>query len=532
MKVVPVWAGALAGLVSGAVALGVAQLVAGFIKPETSPVIAVGDSAIDLTPAPVKEFAINTFGAYDKTALLGGMLLVIALIAAGIGVLARQRVLYGQLGLAAFGVVGVVAVLTRPGAALVDVVPTVVGVAVGIWALGWLMKRAVALRPGAAVASGAEDVHDQQTLEVERPAVMRAGDDLYAFDRRRLLTGVATGIVVAGAGTVVGHVLGGRKAVDLARGSLALPRSTPRPLAAGTDFHINGLSSFITKNRDFYRVDTALIVPQVNPKAWKLRIHGMVDRPIELTFDDLLKRPLTEADVTLTCVSNEVGGQYAGNARWLGVRMADVLREAGLQSGADMLLSTSDDGFTAGTPVDVVMDGRDALFAFSMNGEVLPTEHGFPVRQVVPGLYGYVSATKWVVDIKVTRFDKDQAYWTPRGWSAKGPIKTESRIDVPASGGSVKAGRAVIAGVAWAQHTGIAAVEVRVDRGPWQQARLAQVPGPDTWRQWMLDWDATPGQHTIQVRATDAAGRTQTEQEAPPAPDGATGWHTITVNVA
>lgn len=523
---VPVWAAALAGLVSGAVALGVAQLVAGFIKPETSPVVAVGDSAIDLTPAPVKEFAINTFGSYDKTALLGGMLVVIALIAAGLGVLARRRILYGLLGLAAFGVVGVAAVLTRPGAAPVDVVPTVVGVIAGMWVLAWLMNRAVTRRPSP------EDVHDQQTQEAERPVVMRAGDELHAFDRRRLLTGVATGVVVAGVGTVAGQMLGGRKAVDMARGSLALPRATAVPLPAGTDFHINGLSPFITKNRDFYRVDTALIVPQVDPRAWKLRIHGMVDRPIELTFDDLLRRPLTEAYVTLTCVSNEVGGPYAGNARWLGVRMADVLREAGLQSGADMLLSTSDDGFTAGTPVDVVMDGRDALFAFSMNGEVLPTEHGFPVRQVVPGLYGYVSATKWVVDIKVTRFDKDQAYWTPRGWSAKGPIKTESRIDVPGDSASLKAGRTVIAGVAWAQHTGISAVEVRVDDGPWRQARLAEVPGPDTWRQWTLDWDATSGAHTIQVRATDAAGRTQTEQEAPPAPDGASGWHTIGVNVA
>jgi DMSO/TMAO reductase YedYZ molybdopterin-dependent catalytic subunit len=298
------------------------------------------------------------------------------------------------------------------------------------------------------------------------------------------------------------------------------------------DFGLNGLSPFVTKNQDFYRVDTAIVVPQVDPKQWTLRIHGLVDRPIELTYDDLMKMPLTEADVTLTCVSNEVGGPYAGHARWLGVRMPEVLRQAGLRSDADMLLSTSADGFTCGTPVDVVMDGRNALFAIAMNGEALPVEHGFPVRQVVPGLYGYVSATKWVVDIKATRFDADEAYWTPRGWAAKGPIKTQSRIDLPKPGDSVSAGRTVIAGVAWAQHTGVDAVEVRVDRGEWRQARLAAVPGPDTWRQWAYDWDATPGEHTIQVRATDAAGRTQVEQLAPPAPDGATGWHTITVNVA
>jgi DMSO/TMAO reductase YedYZ molybdopterin-dependent catalytic subunit len=297
------------------------------------------------------------------------------------------------------------------------------------------------------------------------------------------------------------------------------------------DFKLNGLSSFVTKNADFYRVDTALIVPQVDPRTWTLRIHGLVDRPIEITYDDLLKRPLTEADITLACVSNEVGGPYVGNARWLGVRMADVLREVGVRSDADMLLSTSDDGFTCGTPLDVVMDGRDALFAIAMNGEPLPVDHGFPVRQVVPGLYGYVSATKWVVDLKVTRFDADEAYWTPRGWAAKGPIKTQSRIDLPKAGATVTAGRTTIAGVAWAQHTGLSAVEVRVDRGEWLKAKLAQVPGPDTWRQWALDWDATPGDHTIEVRATDAAGRTQTEEQTSVAPDGATGWHTVTVHV-
>ena len=270
---------------------------------------------------------------------------------------------------------------------------------------------------------------------------------------------------------------------------------------------------------------------QTDPRAWTLRVHGLVGRPIEITYDDLLRRPLIEADITLACVSNDVGGPYVGNARWLGARMADLLREAGVRPEADMLLSTSQDGFTCGTPVDVVMDGRDALFAVAMNGEPLPVDHGFPVRQVVPGLYGYVSATKWVVDIKVTRFDTDQAYWTPRGWAARGPIKTQSRIDVPRVGATLPVGRTTIAGVAWAQHTGVDAVEVRVDRGVWREARLAQVPGPDTWRQWALDWDATPGDHTIEVRATDAAGRTQTAQRTPVAPDGASGWHTIDVHV-
>lgn len=576
---VPAWAGALAGVVAGAVALGVAQLAAGAVRPEASPVVAVGGAAVDLTPAPLKEFAISTFGENDKTVLIGGTLVVLAVLAAAVGVLALRRSAYGYAGLAALGAIGLAAVLTRPGATPLDGVPTAVGIAVGAWALRWLVRRASGPARAGGLAAGAggvppdspaEDHHpagdhptaghpiaeqpgaDRSTADplmadhpmveqpiagrpvAERPAVMRAGGEPRAFDRRSLLTGVAGGAAVAGVSLVLGRVLEGRQAVDAARTGLALPRpATPAmPLPAGVDLGINGLTPFITNNRDFYRVDTALVVPQVDPRAWRLRIHGMVDRPVEITYAELLKMPLTEADVTLTCVSNEVGGPYAGNARWLGVRMADVLRRAGLRSGADMLLSTSDDGFTCGTPVDVVMDGRDALFAVAMNGEVLPVDHGFPVRQVVPGLYGYVSATKWVVDVKVTRFDRDEAYWTPRGWAAKGPIKTQSRIDLPKPGASLVAGPTTIAGVAWAQHTGIDAVEVRVDRGAWRQARLAQVPGPDTWRQWALDWDATPGGHTIEVRATDAAGRTQTEERTPTAPDGATGWHSVTVEVA
>ncbi|WP_306291666.1 molybdopterin-dependent oxidoreductase [Microbispora sp. GKU 823] len=362
---------------------------------------------------------------------------------------------------------------------------------------------------------------------------MRAGAGPYAFDRRRLLTGAAAGVAVAGVAGLGGWLLSGSKDAELARRGVArmLPRAArpAAPIPAGADLRISGLTPFVTPNAEFYRVDTALVVPSVDPARWTLKIHGLVDRPVELTFADLLKRPLTEADVTLTCVSNEVGGPYAGNARWLGARLADVLREAGIRREADMLLSVSEDGWTCGTPVDVVMDGRDALLAVAMNGEVLPEAHGFPVRQVVPGLYGYVSATKWVTEIRVTRFDRDEAYWTPRGWAPRGPIKTQSRIDLPRDGDEVTAGRTTVAGVAWAQHRGVDAVEVRVDGGAWRQARLADVPGPDTWRQWSLDLDLTPGRHTISVRATDATGYTQTADEVPPAPDGATGLHTVTV---
>jgi hypothetical protein len=276
-------------------------------------------------------------------------------------------------------------------------------------------------------------------------------------------------------------------------------------------------------------VDTALIIPEVSTQDWQLRIHGMVEREINISFAELLRRPLIEDYVTLTCVSNPVAGPYVGNARWLGASLASLLRSARIRAGADQLLCSSSDGYTSGTPTEVILDGRDALLAIGMNGTALPFAHGFPVRMVTPGLYGYVSATKWVTDIKVTTFGAETGYWAQRGWSQQAPIKTESRIDVPSS--SVKAGQTPVAGVAWAQHKGIDAVHVRVDRGPWQQARLAAVPGIDTWRQWVWDWDATPGQHTIEARATDATGYTQTALQEPPEPNGATGYPSVTVTV-
>ncbi|WP_030906413.1 molybdopterin-dependent oxidoreductase [Streptosporangium amethystogenes] len=554
----PQWAAALIGLVSGAVAVGVSLLVAGLVNPSAFPIVAVGDSAVDLTPAVLKEWAIRTFGENDKVVLLGGIIVVMALIAVALGIAAARDVRYGLAGLAAFGLVGVVAVLTRPEAGLVDVLPTVVGVGAGMFALHRIIRRSLVpaeelagastgpygdrghpahgTGPGeiAPVSSPEPLPESERRPEVATPPVMRAGNDLRAFDRRGLLTGVLGGVAAAGVAGIAGRMLSGRAEVSVARSGITLPHPAKplAPLPAGVDLKLKGLSPFVTPNSDFYRVDTALVVPQVDPGSWTLKIHGMVDRPVELTFADLMKRTVVEADVTLCCVSNEVGGPYIGNARWLGVSLADVLRDAGVQKGADMLLSTSADGWTAGTPVDVVLDGRDALLAFGMNGEALPVDHGFPVRQVVPGLYGYVSATKWVTDIRVTRFDEDEAYWTPRGWSAKGPIKTESRIDLPRDGASVPVGRTVIAGVAWAQHKGVDAVEVRVDRGQWRQARLAEAPTADTWRQWVIDdWDATAGDHTIEVRATDATGYTQTADRAPVAPDGATGWHTIQVRV-
>jgi DMSO/TMAO reductase YedYZ molybdopterin-dependent catalytic subunit len=291
------------------------------------------------------------------------------------------------------------------------------------------------------------------------------------------------------------------------------------------------VADVVTPNEEFYRIDTALTVPQVDPATWTLRVHGLVERELTLTWDELLGADLVETYVTLACVSNPVGGDLVGNARWLGLPIRHVLARAVPQAGADMVLSTSVDGFTASTPLEVLTDDRDALLAIGMNGEPLPLAHGFPVRMVVPGLYGYVSATKWVTDLEVTRFADREAYWTTRGWTERGPIKTSSRIEVPRAGVSVAAGTVAVGGTAWAQHTGITAVEVQVDDSPWQQADLSTEISVDTWRQWSWQWDAEPGSHTLRVRATDATGETQTSEERDVVPDGATGWHEVTVQV-
>ncbi|WP_062439072.1 molybdopterin-dependent oxidoreductase [Herbidospora daliensis] len=531
----PPWAAALAGLTAAAVAVGVGQLASGVIGGDSSPVVAVGNAAVDLSPAWLKNWAIATFGENDKVVLLGGIFVVIALLAAGFGVLARIRLGYGRLALLAFGVLGAWAAATRPDAGMLDVLPSLLAAWAGASTLSRLFRRLEPVEePGEEPVENpmeepAEEAAGPEPLE--QPPVMLAGERLRTIDRRRLFTGIATGAGVAVVTGAAGVWIGDRNNVAAERAQVAAELPKPAkplpPLPAGVDFRVPNLSPFVTPNHDFYRVDTALALPNVDPNTWTLKIHGMVDRPIELTFADLLKRPIVEADLTLACVSNPVGGPYVGNARWLGVAMAGVLREAGIKAGADMLLSTSADGWTAGTPVEVVMDGRNALFAFAMNGEPLPVAHGFPVRQVVPGLYGYVSATKWVVDVKLTRFDEETAYWTDRGWDAKGPIKTQSRIDTPRN--KTKPGRNVIAGVAWAQTKGIAKVEVKVDDGPWQEAKLAEVPGLDTWRQWSIEVDLASGLHNLSCRATDETGETQTDRGAPPEPNGATGYHQVLI---
>jgi DMSO/TMAO reductase YedYZ molybdopterin-dependent catalytic subunit len=545
-------AGVVAGVLTAAVAMGVAQLAAGLTVAQSSPVLAVGQAAIDLTPQPVKDFAISTFGPNDKNALLVGILVILAAFAAVIGILAVRRLALGLAGLAVFACIGLAAALTRPNATAGYVVPTLVGAAAGAFALTRLVRAAHGLGSLADRPARADPRATAVRLEPpDVPGSAARGDDAAPASsfiflpnpddpgpsgwpaRRRFLTTSGLAVVSAAAGALVGRELITRHNVSAARAALRFPRPAVAapPLPAGSDLHIPGLSSFITPNGSFYRVDTALLLPEVDPANWQLRIHGMVRREVTLTFDELLRRPLIEDYITLTCVSNPVGGPYAGNAKWLGASLAALIRQAGPLAGADQLLCTSVDGFTSGTPLQVVLDGRDALLTVAMNGQALPVAHGFPARMVVPGLYGYVSACKWVTDIEVTTFAAADAYWAQRGWSQQAPIKTESRIDVPAGDATIAEGRTPVAGVAWAQHKGVAAVEVRVDSGPWQQAQLAAVPDIDTWRQWVWEWDATPGSHVLEARATDATGYTQTAVEAHPVPNGASGYPSAAVTV-
>ncbi|GAB3963483.1 sulfite oxidase [Plantactinospora veratri] len=505
--------GALAGLAAAAVAVGAAEVVAVLTGARSAPLVAVGGAVVDLAPAPLKRFAVDVFYIYDKIALLVGTAVLLAGFAVLVGLVAVRSLPLGYAGIALFGAVGVLAALTRPGAGPLAALPSLVGV---VLAAG-VLRLFVAGPPGRALAV---------------PAVaVTARPDAYA--RRRFLTGVGLAAGGAAVGGFGGRWLSTRRGVSAARAAVELPvpASPAAPVPADAELKVPGLSSYVTPNRDFYRIDTALVVPRVDPENWRLRIHGRVRNPVTLRFADLLARPMIERHITLACVSNEVGGDLVGNARWLGVPLGPLLAEVGPLPGADQVVARSTDGWTCGSPTEVLTDGRDAMLAVGMNGEPLPIEHGFPVRVVVPGLYGYVSACKWVVELELTSFADFDAYWVPRGWSARGPVKTQSRIDTPRAGRALPAGPVTVAGVAWAQHVGIRQVEVRVDDGDWQPATLAGSVSTDTWAQWSWRWLATPGEHTLRVRATDATGAVQTGQSRPVEPDGATGWHTVTVTV-
>ncbi|GAA3638807.1 molybdopterin-dependent oxidoreductase [Lentzea roselyniae] len=482
---------ALAGLLAIVAALAAGHLVAAFVGLSASPYLAVGNAAIDLTPSWLKDFAVSTFGTYDKLVLLIGMAVVLTGVGVAAGLASRTTPTPGTVVAIVLGLVGVVAVLNRPDAGQLSVLAPLASLAAGVFVFRHLHK-------------------ETEESETRRDFLVTAG--------------------LAAVAGIAGQVFGSRTDVEGSRQAIGeLKPATPAPeVPINADFVRDGTPSFITSNKDFYRIDTALSVPRIRAEEWALRVHGMVERPTVLTFDEIRRRDLVEETVTLTCVSNEVGGPYISTAKFIGIKIGDVLREAGVKAGADQLFSTSDEGFTAGSPLDYVLER--GLIAIGMNGEPLPAEHGFPARLVVPGLYGYVSATKWVTDLNVTTFAKEQGYWIPRGWATRAPIKTMSRIDRPKGLGKVQ-GRTVVAGTAWAQPKGVAKAEVRADGGPWQEAELGADVSDSTWRMWRIELDLKPGSHTVECRATDKSGYTQDQARLDPVPDGATGWHSISFTV-
>ncbi|HEV7710429.1 MAG TPA: molybdopterin-dependent oxidoreductase [Asanoa sp.] len=494
------WPG-FAGLVSAALGVSTGQLVAVVIDQRAGPLYAVGGAVVDATPARLKEFAVRTAGTYDKPLLLAGIVAVVALVAAVLGVVTVRRRWLGLAGFAALGGLGAAAALTRPGASAVDVIPGLVSTGVTVAVLLAMLRAA-------------------------RPTADRAP----LLDRRAFVGGVAlAAIVVTTAGVAASsRILGGAAARTRDRVRLPRPARPAAALPAGL------APGFVTPNPEFYRVDTALSVPRIDADRWTLSVTGMVDKPFEISFDDLLREPMVEEYVTLNCVSNEVGGPYVGTAKWLGTPLAALLRRAGVQAGADQIVARSVDGMTIGTPTATVLDtsGQQALLCVGMNGEALPLEHGFPARMLTPGVYGYAGSCKWITQIELSTFATFDAYWVRRGYAAQAPVKTASRIDRPGPFARLPAGPVVVAGVAWAQGRGIAAVEVQVDDGPWEPATLLPEANLDTWTQWTHRWQALPGPHSLRVRAVDRTGTVQTNERASPFPNGATGWHTVAVTVA
>ncbi|OUE13808.1 molybdopterin-dependent oxidoreductase [Clavibacter michiganensis] len=532
------WWSAFLGVVAALAVLAVAEIAAAFVAPAASPVLAVGALVIDLVPAGVKDTVIALFGTGDKVALIVVLGVVVLAAAALAGILQVRRPPLGVVVLALFAGVAMLAATTRAGATGAAAIPTIVGMIAGVFILHRGADRLRDWRDAADRAASASAAVAEPVRGIARPAArapLTPGAGARVERRTFLLMTIVAGVASVVAGSVARGLNAAAARVDDFRRTLVLPRAaTPAAaIPATAELGVPGLAPFVTPATDFYRIDTALQVPSVDAASWKLRITGMVEQEVEITFAELLALPLEEHVTTLTCVSNEVGGNLIGNALWLGYPIRLLLERAKPTAGADMVLSTSQDGWTASTPLEALTDpDRASILAVGMNGEPLPQQHGFPVRMVVPGLYGYVSATKWVTELKVTTFAEDVAYWSTRGWTERGPIKTGSRIDTPRSGARVDAGRTAIAGMAWAQHTGIEKVEVRVDEGDWVEATLGDGVGADTWRQWSYAWDAASGSHSVEVRATDTTGATQTSDEAPPAPDGATGWHRITVGVS
>lgn len=518
---------AAAGMAAVLLGTGAGELTAALLAPGASPLAAVGGALVDLAPGWAKDAAIGLFGTGDKLALAAGIVVVLLLTAGGAGVLEARRAPWGRVVVLGLGVVGIAAAVTRSDAGIAAWAPSLIAGVVAAAALGPLVRLAAAGFTDA--GRSRTPVGAAEAIGTTAPPPARTRLDRRAFLRGSGVAAAAGILAAVGAAAMQSA----RQAASTVRDAIVLPRATrtAAPIPAAAELGIPDLAPVITPNAAFYRIDTALLVPQVDPRDWSLRIHGLVAQEVVLGWDELLALPLQESVTTLACVSNEVGGDLIGNAVWLGYPIRDLLARAVPDPDADMVLSRSVDGFTASTPLAVLTDERDAILAVGMNGEPLPADHGFPVRMVVPGLYGYVSATKWVTELEVTRFDAATAYWTDRGWSERGPIKLQSRIDVPRAGRRLSAGETVIAGVAWQQHVGVTGVDVQVDDGAWMPARLAAAISADTWVQWSVPWTATAGTHRLRCRAIGARGEVQTATRTPVVPDGATGRHEITVTV-
>lgn len=512
----------LAGLLAAGVGLGVAELVGGILTDAGSPLVAVGGLVIDNVPPSVKDFAIETFGKNDKVALIVGTLVIVLGLGTVLALVARRRPAAAAAVVVAVSLVGVVATRDQGTAGLVgSALPSLLGAAAAIGALTLL--RATYTPGGDIVAAGPGAGRRRSHLDDPTDGLP---------PRRQFLVASGTALVLAGAAAGAGRTLQARNSARASRQAVTLPRpvgSRP-PIPPGTSVGVDGVSPFTTRNRDFYRIDKNITPLQVKTDGYVLRVTGMVDRAIELPWDELIARDMREYDITMTCVSNLIGGNLVGNARWLGFPLSELLDEAGVGDGADQVVGRSADDYTGGFPVEAAYD-RDAIVAVGMNGEPLPIDHGFPVRLVVPGLYGYIASVKWLTEVELTTFDAFDSYWVRRDYADRAPVKTMSRIDTPRNLAKPSPGTVPIAGVAWAQTRGIETVEVLVDDGEWTEATLGEALGADTWRQWMLRVDLDAGFHTVKVRATDGTGEVQPEERADPLPDGASGWHTIRLSV-
>jgi len=505
---VSLWAAALAGIAAGAAALGVAELLAGILPGAASPIIAIGDLVISLQPPGAKQFVVDLFGTADKL-VLNVLIAAVAIVgAAGIGILARGRSGFATLGFGAAGILALAAGLRDPlSEPITTFLVVTVAVVTAVVILRWLLRLATPAR-----------------AEAEMPD----------WSRRRFIGSSIAVIGVAAASGAIGRILldRGRLVGSTSEAEIPVAAQPVPPLPEGSSLDVSGITPLVVPNTEFYRIDTALLVPRPDIDTWRLRVTGLVDAPFELTYDELLAMPLVEQYVTIACVSNEVGGNLVGNAVWRGARLKHLLERAQIRPEATQIVGRSVDGFTVGFPTaHAIADEREPLVAVAMNGEPLPANHGFPARLIVPGLYGYVSATKWLTEIELTTWEAFDAYWIPLGWSKTGPILTQSRIDTPRNGASLGAGTVPVAGVAWAPDRGVSAVELRVDGGSWELAETSTPISDATWVQFVYDWEAQPGDHTLEVRATDGTGEIQTDERARPPPDGARGHHTIQVRV-